>query len=529
MRPERRAPRGTLFHAAPGPAPVAHPGTPSRDPPAIVAERLTFQPSSNQGPTPLRDLSFEVAPGQTLLVSGPSGCGKSTLLSLIAGLGRHAPEPRVSGRLTVRFPDDTSPHDAVPAPMPGLVGFLHQEPGDGLLGLDVLSALAMPLEQAGIPRETALARLEHALEALELMPFATREVGTLSAGERKRAALAGIEALDPPLVLMDEPLADLDPNGAARLLQDLGRLGARRTVVLAEHRTEAVRHLADVELHMVLDRGAEARPWHVPPAQRPEDAATVVADGLRIRRGGRILLERARLRLTPGVWALMGPNGAGKSTLLATLAGLVRPEAGTVRVTDHTVWADGVRPKGGRGAERDLRRDIQVAFQDPRDAFFAPSVTEEVQAPLEALGLLHGARARAAVTNALDAFALAHVAERAPTHLSWGEARRVQVIGDLLVAPHVWFLDEPTHGLDPAARRHLARTVAGFAAGGGTVVVATHEPSFMPPRTEWLFLPGDGNLLTGDEARPGATGPADAGYTAPEAWDGDDAGGEVAP
>ncbi|MBW3581699.1 MAG: energy-coupling factor ABC transporter ATP-binding protein [Euryarchaeota archaeon] len=485
--------------------------------PAVRAERLSFGPSGGSGPVPIDRLSFTVEPGETLLVAGPSGTGKSMLLSLVAGLGSTYSDPQVGGHLVVAWPEGVDP-GPLPRPRPGRVGFLQQEPGDGLLGVDLLSALALPLELLGLGRDETADRVGHALETSGLMEMAEREVSTLSVGERKRAALAGIEALDPPLVLLDEPLADLDPPGVRHLLDDLARIHTARTVLVAEHRIGPLRALADRELHLVP---SAARPppriWTPAIARGPGGAEpAVVANSLSIDRGGRRLIDDATFRLGPGVWGLLGRNGAGKSTLLSVLAGLVAPTSGAVTVAGRPVWSRGLRVSRRETHEVGLRRTLQVCFQEPREAFFAASVKEELTAPIERLGLLLGHRARSKVENGLEQAGLTHLAEVSPQRLSGGEARRVQTLGALLVSPSVLFLDEPTHGLDPVARDALRANIAAFGRAGGVVIVATHEPAFLPAGAEWIHLPGDGRVMVGDAARPGEPGPAKDGYVVPD-------------
>lgn len=487
-------------------------------PPSITADRLTFRPAGTAGPTPIRDLSFHLPAGETLLVSGPTGSGKSTLLRLIAGLAAYAPGPEVAGSLAVTFPDDVDePLDPLPRPRPGRVALVHQEPGDGLIGLDVLSALAFPLETHGRPAGETLQRVEAALDAFGILHLVGRDVATLSGGERRRVALAGVEALDAPLVLLDEPLADLDPSGTRRVLADLHRLQHERTVVVAEHRTTLIAPLVDQTLHLITDDGGTRRRQALEVPRQDDPGPRLVARGLTLHRGERVFLDDARFALDPGVWGLLGPNGAGKSTLLAALAGLFAPVAGEVTVDGVPVWTTAPRRvRRGRRTERFLRERLQVAFQDPREAFFASTVLDELAAPLVKLRDVEPTQARIRAHDALQQAGCADLEGRSPLRLSGGEARIVQLLGTLLVRPRVLFVDEPTHGLDPGVRAVLTATLDRFAKEGGLVVVATHEPEVLPDGTRFLFLPGDGSCAVGDAARPGAKGPRAAGYTGGE-------------
>lgn len=507
--------------------------------PEVLADRLTFQPHGTQGPTPLQELTFHIPPGGSLLLAGDTGTGKSMLLKMIAGLAGLYPEPRASGTLTVRFPDDKEPKTpepeatsgrsqdptplSLPTPRPGRIALVSQSPRDGLVSLDVFAALALPLEEQGVaPRETCR-RVEDALQHLGLLELAWRDVATLSSGEARRVALAGAIAQQASLLLLDEPFADLDPAGVQLLRSDLaGRVG-RATVVVAEHRAHLAQDLMDATLHLMPGGNREG---HTPdPKWWPKPTATttrstnakppkVSADRLRIERGGRRLLDQVDLDLGPGVWGLLGANGTGKSSLLLTLAGLLAPQQGRVQIAGIPVYQGPRRVRPKARLERRLRTTLQIAFQEPREAFFAPTTRDELTAPLQTLHARAPKKAQAIAQDALEQAHAGALAERSPQRLSGGQARFVQLLGALLVEPRVLFLDEPTHGLDPGLRAALTRLLDDLAAQGNVVVVATHEPEVLPPRSDWLFLPGDGFLLQGDDAAPGASRPSKAGFTA---------------
>lgn len=485
-----------------------------------MADRLTFQPAAREGATPLRDVSFRLESGGAMLVAGPTGSGKSTLLRLIAGLGGLYPDPHAAGRLQVTFAgDDPAATDSspLPSPHPGRVVLVPQSPRDALVGLDVFSALAMPLEQGGVAPAETTRRVEEALDRAGLSALMERDVASLSSGEARRVALAGVLAQDAPLVLLDEPFADLEPLSARRLRADLAGMVGRRTVVIAEHRPRWVQDLMDVTLHLVSHeaRPAGAMTPSLPEcASAPRTAATpgVEARGLGVRRAGRTLMKDVDLRLRPGVWGLIGPNGAGKTSLIWTLAGLLRPQAGSVDVAGVPVWRAGKRVRPRRH-ERPLRSRLQVAFQEPREAFFSNAVHQELQAPLDALGKA-GKKANArSVQEALVASGRTALGDRCPQRLSGGEQRFVQLLGALLARPRVLLLDEPAHGLDADLRTDLRALLGALAKQGHLVLVATHEPEVLPADARWLDLAGDGRLITGAQAAPGAREPAAAGFT----------------
>jgi energy-coupling factor transport system ATP-binding protein len=479
--------------------------------PTLSARGLTFQPQGPMEATPLRDVTFHVPARSLLLVAGSTGAGKSTLLRLIAGLGGCHPDPRVGGRLEVLFPDDPPPEGPLPGPRPGRVVLVPQSPRDGLVDLDVLGALALPLEQQGLPPGVVLSRLEGALDQMGILGLAAREVGSLSTGEARRVALASAFAQDAGLVLLDEPMADLDPLGVKALQRDLQRLTQDRTVVVAEHRHHLVKG-ADQSLHLVRSPAQDLppSPLMVPPA--PPGPPRIEMAGVRLVRGDRVLLDDAGFSLGPGVWGLLGGNGVGKTSLLMVIAGILAPGAGEVEVGGVPVWRGGRRVRPRRRHEMRLRRMVQVAFQEPREAFFASTVMAELSAPLVARGMPRE-RADAQAQGGLEAVGRPELAKRSPVRLSGGEARLVQLLGAGLGSPGVWLLDEPTHGLDSVNRRRLRDLLVALRDAGHLVVVATHEPGILPEKTQWLFLPGDARVLSGQEAAPGQREPMRAGFT----------------
>lgn len=214
---------------------------------------------------------------------------------------------------------------------------------------------------------------------------------------------------------------------------------------------------------------------------------------------GRLALDGVDLAVAPGERvALLGPNGAGKTTLALHLDGILRPTSGEVLVAGRPVT---------RATLADVRRRVQLVFQDPDDQLFSPTVRDDVAFGPANLGL-RGADLDARVAAALAAVGMAEHADRAPHHLSFGQRRRVAVATVLAMDPDVLVLDEPTSNLDPAGRRELGEILVGL---GAALLVATHDLPF----ALWLCP----RAVVLDEGRVVADGPtpdvlADAALTA---------------
>ncbi len=303
------------------------------------------------------------------LVAGPSGGGKSTLLRVLNGLVPHFHGGRIKGSAEV------AGHDIVATPTRVLartVGFVFQDPELQAVYDTVEREVAFGLENVGTPTHAMHARVDEALAQAGADHLADRRIRTLSGGERQRVALASVLAMQPRLVVLDEPTSQLDPEGASLVLTAVSRLAeAGRAVVISEHRLERLRQVADQLV--VVDGGRVA--VHQPDAWQPPGIAPLAARsstpgvvawslrGVTAGFAGRAVLEGIDLAGRRGeVVALSGPNGGGKTTLLRTIAGSLAPLAGEVE-----------------------RRPGRIAYlpQNPTALLHRPTVRSEVLLTLE--------------------------------------------------------------------------------------------------------------------------------------------------
>jgi energy-coupling factor transporter ATP-binding protein EcfA2 len=424
-------------------------------------DRLTFSyPEAERAA--LADVSLELREGEVVALLGPSGSGKSTLLRALAGLvphfhgGRFAGSVQVAGRDTRR---------ARPADLAGTVASVFQDPEDQVVMTRVANEVAFGPENLGVAPAEIPVRVEQALAAVEAEHLAGRRTTELSGGELQRVCLASALAARPRLLLLDEPTSQLDPDGAEAFLRCLERLGA--AVVLSEQRVG--RALAAADRVLFVDGGrllldapvGEARGWLE--AHRPSFLATsavasmdndpsdalVTIDDAWFSYGQIPALTGASLELRRGeVVVLEGPNGSGKSTLAKLAAGLLEPDAGSVRRTGRAGYLS----------------------QDPGRYLACERVLDEVALAVGG----DGGRARAA----LERVGLYWAAERHPRDLSSGERERLGLAAVEVAEPDVLILDEPTRGIDPERKAALAARLLAYAAGGRAVLVATHDRGF---------------------------------------------------
>ena len=454
-------------------------------PPALRAIEFGWTYRGRSRPA-LQGLDLRLDPGQMLLVVGPSGCGKSTFARALAGIVPHALPGASTGEQMI---GDRDVARTSPGVLGQAVGLVFQDPESQLVMPHVADEVAFGLENRGWPRERMLAAVPAALTLVGLGGFEARLTAALSGGEQQRLALADVLAPLPSLLVLDEPTANLDPPGTASVLHHLAELAARRdrTIVVIEHRLEALLPLADRVL--LLDGDGRQVAYDTPaevadrypaglatgpawPAVRPvaPGAPTVLAAaGVAVAYpavasgGTRAALQDVDLLLHAGERvALVGPNGSGKSTLLQVLAGLRRPDAGSVRLID----TDGAGEDPARLPSAALPARLALVFQDPEVGFVARTVSDEVRGP-DAPAIL-------------ERFGLAHLAGEDPFRLSTGEQRRLSLAATVPHQPWVLLLDEPTFGLDGRGRTAVAGLLDEGRAAGQAQLLATHDPRLLP-------------------------------------------------
>lgn len=441
-----------------------------------------------------RDVNLVIEPGERVLLLGASGAGKSTLLAGMAGLLGDSDEGEVTGRIDV----DGAP----PEGQRGRIGLVLQDPEAGVVLSKVGDDVAFGCENLGVPAAQIPARVAEAVASVGLDVPLDRSTKALSGGQKQRLALAGVLAMRPGLLLLDEPTANLDPDGVAEVRASVERVVEEggTTLVLIEHRTAV---WADLMTRVVVlapggglladgppdrvfaDHGAAlaaagvwvpGRPVDLPvlaPIPEPTDAA-LAATGLSIGRERRVAVASGLDVVVPaGAGTVVtGPNGAGKSTLALTLAGLLPEQSGEV-VAAAELAARGVRrPSKWRSTE--LLTRIGTVFQEPEHQFLAPTLRDELAVGPKALRM-SPSQIDAIVDELLLRLDLGPLALANPFTLSGGQKRRLSVATVLAASPSVIVLDEPTFGQDRRGWSELVALLQREIARGRTVVAVTHD------------------------------------------------------
>lgn len=422
-----------------------------------------------------------------MLLLGESGAGKSTFLRALAGV--LAPdEGDAEGSLLI---------DGA-APAPGRAGLVLQDPDSQVILARVGDDVAFGCENLGVVRDEIWSRVRHSLDEVGLRVSLDRSTANLSGGQKQRLALAGVLAMGPGLLLLDEPTANLDPQGVTEVRDAVGRVldATGATLVVVEHRVAVWQDLVDRVIVLgpdgliadgsptaVLDRqGADLAsrgiwvPGHPPtrPVRRPRPVAQIELSARALNVGRtHAVLEGVELDVSSARGlAITGPNGSGKSTLGLTLAGLLPPVAGELAASDDL--RRGIPPRPWKWRSRDLLTRIGTVFQEPEHQFLAPTVRAELAIGPRALKLPQ-AEVDARVSDLLERLRLTHLAAANPFTLSGGEKRRLSVATVLATRPRLLVLDEPTFGQDSRTWSELVTILAELIDDGSGLVMMTHD------------------------------------------------------
>jgi len=440
------------------------------------------------------DVSFTIEPGERVLLLGASGAGKSTLLAGLAGVLGDADEGERTGSLLI---DGASPESRR-----GQAGLVMQDPDAGIVLSKVGDDVAFGCENLGVTASEIPTRVAAALEAVGLEVPLRHPTKELSGGQKQRLVLAGVLAMRPGLLLLDEPTANLDPDGIAEVRASVEQVvdATGATLIVVEHRTPVWVDLMTRVIVLAADGGlladgsparvfaehgralADAGVWvpdqavelPVLPASSGAASAVLEASGLAVARQPRAVVQSGLdVRAPQGsATVITGPNGVGKSTLALTLAGLLPEYAGEVVAASSLSGRGGRRPI--RWTSRELLTRIGTVFQEPEHQFLTQTLRDELAVGPKALGW--GAERTASVVDPLlERLHLSHLALANPFTLSGGQKRRLSVATVLAASPEVIVLDEPTFGQDRRGWIELVALLQEEIASGTSVVAVTHD------------------------------------------------------
>ncbi|QUL78134.1 ABC transporter ATP-binding protein [Brevibacterium sp. SMBL_HHYL_HB1] len=457
-------------------------------------------------------LDLDIPAGQKVLLLGPSGAGKSTLLHALAGvLPEESGTP--NGELLVG--------DTGPDPHRGETGLVLQDPESQVIFSRVGDDVAFGMENLGLPAETIDSQIRESLAALGLDLRLDHPTAALSGGQKQRLALAGIHAMSPQVIILDEPTANIDADSAGGIRDAVLSVQAANsaTMVVVEHRVGL--WLDHVDRVIVLGREglvAEGSPQSVfsdpgltaaligcgiwvptgpnapaeerahPTAEAAPGSGTDDEEGEVLLRAESLAVSRPRAKAPAAAGidltvragqavGIVGPNGAGKSTTALTLAGLLPEFAGQVTAEPALRGKTRqVRPFAWPSAL--LAPRIGMVFQEPAHQFLTAEVAAELRLGPHLAGWSR-AEVNDRVGQLLDVLGLNDLAGAHPQSLSGGEKRRLSVAAMLAPRPQVLIVDEPTFGQDALTWAGLVELFLDALGRGSAVVAVSHDRAFL--------------------------------------------------
>jgi energy-coupling factor transport system ATP-binding protein len=492
-------------------------------PPPLIVENLSCRYETRDMPA-FQGVNMRIEAGQVVLIAGTSGSGKTTLLRCINGLIPRSYQAEVNGRILLNGED---PEDKTLAEISQIVGTVLQDPERQILGAFVRNEVAFGLENLGIPRPEIKERIDTTLAHLGVDHLKDRQTFSLSGGEKQKVALAGVMVMQPDILALDEPLANLDPASAREALTLIRRLADEgKSILIIEHRVEDVLRIrpdyallleggmvtyqgeADGLLHtanyravklpaeVVIERAIRANDVDAYEQKtKPADDAQTLVSFKNVSfhyPSGPQVLKDINFDIRQGdIIALLGPNGAGKTTLVKHAIGLLRPSNGRV-------FVNGEDSKDMTIAE--MAHTIGYVFQSPSHMLFAQKVRDELAFGPKNMGHTEE-EIRDNTERALAVVNLSEEIDRAPLALSFGQQKRVTIAAVLTMRSSILVMDEPTAGQDYANYMSFMDSVVGLRSDDGqaysfsAIIFITHDLDLAVSYANRVVLMSEGRIV----------------------------------
>ena len=477
----------------------------------------------------LKNINLQLKPGEMLLLAGRSGCGKSTLIKAISGLLGADGGGEVKGKIFLQNEDITS---WPPEKIGQLVGTVYQSPDDQLFAMTVADEVGFALENQGLAPELIARQVSETLALVGLAGYESYSIHKLSGGQRQRLALASILITKPKLLILDEPVSQMNPQGVQSFLQLLLRLNKEEkiAILMIEHRVNELytyfSRLAVMDEGELIYDGSMKEAWYalsgrqdvgvrepqnvklcralclkqltvepdkiVSMIRQQHQLVSTAASGVHEKCSQKAILSAQGISFTyPGsnaetlknlsfellqgeIVGLMGFNGAGKSTLMNLLGGLSEVQQGKI-LLDNTLIQNAL----GR---------IGYLRQEPDLMLLADSVREELSWKNKAI-------TEAEVQQLLCKLHLRHYANDFPLALSKGQRLRVVLGAMLAKKPELLLLDEPTTGQDEQSLQEIKQLLLDYKAQGGTVFICTHDVELAAEVTDRIIVLRQGEII----------------------------------
>lgn len=510
-------------------------------------ENLTFCYPTRLGSPSLDGVNLRIGQGEYIALCGKSGSGKTTLLRHLKSV--LTPHGRRTGRILF---DGRPLEEADLREQSARIGYVMQNPDSQIVTDKVWHELAFGLESLGCDQKTMRLRVAEMASYFGIQSWFHRDVASLSGGQKQLLNLASIMAMQPEVLILDEPTSQLDPIAASDFLNTIRKINLElgTTVLITEHRLEDIFHAADrvvvmkngrvtandspravaallqrensdlfaalpapVRIFYGVGGGAadcpltvrEGRSWlsgrfggrpavslpAEPEFTEPDDPALSVREiWFRYEKDAPDVLRGVSFEVPRGsIFAVVGGNGAGKSTMLKAVCGICRPYRGRILISG--------RKPGDYNKGELFRGNLAMLPQDPQSLFVKKTVRDELREMLPGRGERQEARIQAAagiceITGLLDAH---------PYDLSGGEQQRAALAKVLMTEPRLLLLDEPTKGIDSFFKEKFAAILKKLRSDGVTVVMVSHDVEFCARHADLVSMFFDGQILTTNTPR----------------------------
>ena len=498
----------------------------------FVIQDLTFSYPNRERPA-LDHLDLTIEQGAYVVLCGASGSGKTTLLRHLKSV--LTPHGRRSGQILF----NGTPLEQIPlGDQASQIGFVMQNPDDQIVTDKVWHELAFGLESLGTEPELMRLRVAEMASYFGIQDWFHRDVATLSGGQKQLLNLASIMAMQPQVLILDEPTSQLDPIAASDFLNTVKKINMElgTTVIITEHRLEDVFHSADqvivMEQGRIVAQGSpravskalwqaqspmfaalpaptrifyqagakgespltvrEGRAWlskalpkvtyttlEETPAPLTSEMALRLKDiWFRYEKNGEDVLRGVNLEVPKNsIFALLGGNGTGKSTTLKAIAGICRPYRGKVELFGQ---------KMGKGQSA-FRQGLAMLPQDPKSLFVKKTL---------ALDLEEMTQEAEKIQKVAQLCRIEHLLEQHPMDLSGGELQRSALAKVLLTEPKLLLLDEPTKGLDNFFKLEFAKILEELTQKGVTILMVSHDVEFCAEYAHQVGMFFGGQMLT---------------------------------
>jgi energy-coupling factor transport system ATP-binding protein len=448
----------------------------------IKIEKLVFPQEEKPA---LKNIDFKINRGDFIIITGGVASGKSILLHCITGAIPHYHNAELTGNVTIMGQDVK---DLPLNRMSDYVGYMMQEPQNQIISLDVYEDVAFGLGNLEIPLEQINQTVKKTLEFVGLTGYENRQTASLSGGQAQRVVFAGVLALNAPILVLDQPTAELDPLGRSELYKRLGHLNKAQnlTLVLVMDRIEEVLNYANrvfylkdgeiVKQYSPKDYYKEQieqrteRLKHNPPFDTDNDKLKEIIVEIKNAsyqyKNNLLGCEDIHLQIYKGDFlSIIGLNGSGKSTLAKMLIGLLKPSQGEIKVFNQPLIKENLT---------EIRAHVGFLFQNPDYQIFASTLEEEVGFSLKLRG-----EPKEVIDQKIDEclrfVGLLDYKEMHPQRLSRGQRQLLALASILVSDPEFIIADEPTSGLDENQGYMIMDKLFDLSKRGKTILLITHD------------------------------------------------------